>query len=390
MDPRPPRSELELPSGTDVVSALQRVLRLPCVADKSFLVTIGDRSVSGLVTRDQMVGPWQVPVADCAVTAADHYGFAGEAMAVGERSPVAVLDPAASARMAVGEALTNVAAAGIGSLSQAVLSANWMADSGRDDTALHDAVRAAALEFCPELGLPIPVGKDSLSMRTAWREGSRERVVGAPLSLVASAFAPVADVRRALTPVLARDSGNRLVLVDLGLGRSRLGGSALAQVFSAPGGEPPDADAGVLKSFFDAFQSLIEDGVVLAYHDRSDGGLAVTVCEMAFAGRAEIRIDLTPLGPDPMRALFCEELGGVLQVRDRDAATVLERLRAVPRLAPYVHEIGEAGRGLPDSFRAPRGDGPRHGSRRSAPDLVADELPNAGASRRSAVRPRSL
>ncbi|MCY4452954.1 MAG: phosphoribosylformylglycinamidine synthase [Immundisolibacterales bacterium] len=336
------RMELELPGGTDVPAALQRVLRLPCVADKSFLVTIGDRSVSGLVARDQMVGPWQVPVADCAVTAADHCGFAGEAMAVGERAPVAVLDPAASARMAIGEALTNVAAAGIGSLSEAVLSANWMADAGRDDTALHDAVRAAALELCPELGVPIPVGKDSLSMRTAWREGSRERVVSAPLSLVASAFAPVADVRRALTPVLAKDSGNRLVLVDLGLGRGRLGGSALAQVCCAPGGEPPDADAGVLKGFFDSFQSLVEDGLVLAYHDRSDGGLAVTVCEMAFAGRAGVRIDLTPLGPDPMRVLFCEELGAVLQVHGRDAAAVLERLRAVPRLASHVHAIGEA------------------------------------------------
>ena len=340
--PAPARRELELPSGTDVLAALGRVLHLPCVADKSFLVTIGDRSVSGLVARDQMVGPWQVPVADCAVTAADHHGFTGEAMAIGERSPVAVLDPAASARMAIGEALTNLAAAGIGSLSEAVLSANWMADSGRDDTALHDAVRSAALEFCPQLGVPIPVGKDSLSMRTAWREGSRERVVSAPLSLVASAFAPVADVRRALTPVPERDAGNRLVLVDLGLGRNRLGGSALAQVFSASQGTPPDADAGVLKGFFDAFQSLIEDDIVLAYHDRSDGGLAVTLCEMAFAGRAEIRIDLTPLGPDPMPALFSEELGGVLQVRGRDAAAVLERLRAVPRLAPHVHAIGEA------------------------------------------------
>ena len=332
-----------LPAGIDAISILGRVLRLPCVADKTFLVTIGDRSVSGLVVRDQMVGPWQVPVADCAVTAADHLRFAGEAMAMGERSPLAVLDPAASARVAIGEALTNLAAAGVGALSAAVLSANWMADAGRDDTALHDAVRAAALDFCPRLGIPIAVGKDSLSMRTAWRDGGRERVVSAPLSLVVSAFAPVADVRRTVVPVLATEARNRLVFADLGLGRDRLGGSALAQVLGLRGGDPPDVDdADVLRGFFDVVQELIEEEAVLAYHDRSDGGLAATLCEMAFAGRAGLRIDVTPLGPSPLPALFAEELGAVLQVRAPDAASVLKRLRAVPRLAPYVHSIGEA------------------------------------------------
>ena len=331
-----------LPAGLDARSILGRVLQLPCVADKTFLVTIGDRSVSGLVVRDQMVGPWQVPVADCAVTAADHLGFAGEAMAMGERSPLAVLDPGASARMAIGEALTNLAPAGVGALHEVVLSANWMADAGRDDTALHDAVRAAALELCPELGIPIPVGKDSLSMRTAWRDGGRERAVSAPVSLVVSAFAPVGDVRRALVPMLAKEAGNRLVFADLGLGRNRLGGSALAQVFGIRGGDPPDVEAQVLRGFFDAVQALVSEGLVLAYHDRSDGGLAATLCEMAFAGRAGLRIDLTPLGPEPLPALFSEELGAALQVRARDTVRVLERLRAVPRLAPHVHSIGEA------------------------------------------------
>ena len=336
------REPFALPAKAEPRSLLDRVLRLPCVADKTFLVTIGDRSVSGLVARDQMVGPWQVPVADCAVTLADHLGFAGEAMAMGERAPLAVLDPAASARMAIGEALTNLAAAGVETLGAAVLSANWMADAGRDDTALHDAVRAAALEFCPRLGIPIPVGKDSLSMRTAWRDAGRERVVSAPLSLVVSAFAPVRDVRRTVVPVLATEAGNRLLFADLGGGRNRLGGSALAQVTGARGGDPPDVEAEVLRGFFDVVQALIAEGVVLAYHDRSDGGLATTLCEMAFAGRAGVHVDLAPLGPDPLSALFTEELGAVLQVLSRDARPVLARLRAVPGLAGHVHSLGEA------------------------------------------------
>ena len=339
----PAPSEPALPTGLDAEEALHRVLRLPCVADKTFLVTIGDRTVSGLAVRDQMVGRWQVPVSDCAVVAADHDGFHGEAMAMGERAPLSVLDPAASARMAVGEALTNLAAAGVGALSSVVLSANWMADAAGDAAALYDAVRAVGMELCPALGVPIPVGKDSLSMRTEWREGGRARVVSAPLSLVVSAFAPVPDVRRTLTPVLARDGGNRLVFADLGLGRNRVGGSALAQVFGdVRGGTPPDAEPGLLRGFFDAVQSLIGRGLVLAYHDRSDGGLAAALCEMAFAGRAGLRVDLTPLGADPLSALFAEELGAVLQVRPEDAGAALRTLRAVPRLGRHVHVIGEA------------------------------------------------
>ena len=340
--PRRPPSGPALPAGLDVTQALHRVLRLPCVADKTFLVTIGDRTVSGLVVRDQMVGPWQVPIADCAVIAADHEGCSGEAMALGERSPLAVLDPAASARMAVGEALTNLAAAGAGKLSNVALSANWMADPREDALALYDAVRAVGTEFCPALGVSIPAGKDSLSMRTAWREGSRDRAVSAPLSLVVSAFAPVADVRRALTPMPVREDDTRLVFADLGFGGNRLGGSALTQVFGGTqGGAPPDAEADALRGFFDAMQSLIGDGLVLAYHDRSDGGLAATLCEMAFAGRVGLRIDSSPLGGPALSALFAEELGAVLQVRGKDAGTVLERLRAAPGLAPHVHPIGE-------------------------------------------------
>ena len=342
---RPPPSEPELPAGLDAAAALDRVLRLPCVADKTFLVTIGDRTVSGLAARDQMVGPWQVPVADCAAVAAGHRDHAGEAMAMGERPPLAVIDPAAAARMAVGEALTNLAAAGVGALSSVVLSANWMADAGEDGAALHDAVRAVGMEFCPALGVPIPVGKDSLSMRVAWFDDGRARSMSAPLSLVVTAFAPVADVRRVLTPMLVRDAPNRLVFADLGRGRNRIGASALAQVFGLPAAAPPDADADVLRGFFDAAQSLLGGDLVLAYHDRSDGGLAAALCEMAFAGRAGLRIDLTPLGPEPLRALFTEELGAVLQVRAPDADAVLRRLRAVPGLERHVHVIGEADAG---------------------------------------------
>ncbi len=340
-------------SGIDAKEALERVLRLPCVADKTFLVTIGDRTVSGLVARDQMVGPWQVPVADCAVTAAGYDGYEGEAMAMGERAPLAVLDAAASARMAVGEALTNLASAGVDRLASVVLSANWMADAGADDDPLYEAVRAVGLELCPALGVPIPVGKDSLSMRTTWRgEDGGARTVAAPLSLVVSAFAPVADVRRALTPEPVRDDdGALLVFADLGLGRNRLGGSALAQVFPATDGAmrafpspydaPPDVEEPeVLRGFFDALSDLLADGLALACHDRSDGGLAAALCEMAFAGRTGLRIDLTALGPEPLAALFCEELGVVVQVRADRAGEVLARLRAVPRLEAHVHVLG--------------------------------------------------
>ncbi|MFQ5993746.1 MAG: phosphoribosylformylglycinamidine synthase [Acidiferrobacterales bacterium] len=307
----------------DVKEAAYRVLRLPAVADKTFLITIGDRTVSGLVCRDQMVGPWQVPVADVAVTASSYQGVTGEVMAIGERTPVALIDPAASGRMAVGEALTNLAAARIEKLPDVKLSANWMAAAGHpgEDAALFDTVRAVAEELCPALGVSIPVGKDSLSMKTMWcdAEGT-ERAVTAPLSLVVSAFAPVLDVTKTLTPALRHDCGPTVLLVlDLGKSRNRLGGSALTQVYNQTGHVAPDIDdPRVPKLFFHVIQALNELGHVVAYHDRSDGGLFATVCEMAFAGRTGVSLDLTALGRDPVAALFSEELGAVLQVpRDR-------------------------------------------------------------------------
>jgi phosphoribosylformylglycinamidine synthase len=306
------------------------------VADKTFLVTIGDRTVGGLCSRDPMVGPWQVPVADCATTLLAFEGYAGEAFAIGERSPLAVLDAPASGRMAVAEALTNLAAAPVRSLSRVKLSANWMAAAGSpgEDAALYDTVKAVALELCPKLGVGIPVGKDSLSMRTSWRDGDRAREVRAPLSLVVSAFAPCEDVRGAWTPQLRGDQGaTELMLVDLGAGRSRLGGSILAQVFGETGQEPPDVvNPGDLRALFEALAELRREGLVLAYHDRSDGGLFVTLAEMAFAGRTGLRVDLAALtGPqaEPKRllaALFSEELGVVLQTRFSERGRVLALL----------------------------------------------------------------
>jgi len=314
----------------DLTEAARRVLQLPGVADKTFLITIGDRSVTGLVARDQMVGPWQVPVSDVAVTASDYHGYTGEAMAVGERTPLALVDHAASARMAVGEALTNIAAARIPALADIVLSANWMAPAGHpgEDAGLYEAVRAVGLELCPALGLAIPVGKDSMSMKTVWQEGGEERSVTAPLSLIVSAFARVADVRRTLTPQLRTDCGDTdLVLIDLGKGRHRLGGSALAQVYKQVGHQAPDLDdPQAFKAFFAAVQDLNERGLLLAYHDRSDGGLFAAVCEMAFAGHCGVRVGLDELGEDPVAALFAEELGAVVQVRHSDVDEVLQWL----------------------------------------------------------------
>jgi len=332
------------PGALSIAQAAERVLRLPAVAGKQFLITIGDRTVSGLVCRDQMVGPWQVPVADCAITLADHLGHAGEAMAIGERSPLALLDAPASGRMAIGEALTNLAAAGIDALDDVVLSANWMAACGHpgEDAHLYDTVRAVGMELCPALGICIPVGKDSLSMKTLWRDAHGEHAVIAPVSLVVSAFAPLGDVRRHATPQLARDAGSVLLLVDLGQGRNRLGGSALAQVQGTMGGDPPDLDdPPAFRHFFDAVQRLLREKLLLAYHDRSDGGLFAVVCEMCFASRAGVQLTLDALDAAPHAALFNEELGAVLQVRAQDVARVAAVLRAHPGLADHVHIIGQ-------------------------------------------------
>jgi phosphoribosylformylglycinamidine synthase len=299
-----------------LLEALSRVLANPTVADKGFLISIGDRTVTGLVCRDQMVGPWQVPVADCAVTATAFDVHTGEAMSLGERSPVAVNSAAASARLAVGEALTNIAAAQIGELGRVNLSANWMAAPAvpGDGAALYDAVRAVGMELCPQLGITIPTGKDSMSMSTVWKDGDKQKRVTAPVSLIVTAFAPCADIRLSLTPQLRQEPGSVLLLVDLGHGKNRLGGSMLAQVYSQMGEETPDVDSPEeLKSFFKAIQELGRDKLLLAYHDRSDGGLVTSAIEMAFAGHVGVDLEL-PAGSEPFAALFNEELGALLQV----------------------------------------------------------------------------
>jgi phosphoribosylformylglycinamidine synthase len=336
----------------DLKEAAFRVLRLPSVASKSFLITIGDRSVGGMTARDQFVGPWQVPVADVAVTAMGYDTNLGECFAMGERTPIALLDAPASGRMAVGEAITNLAAAQVSDLGQVKLSANWMAAAGHgaEDAALFDTVKAVGLEFCPALGVSIPVGKDSLSMRTKWNDGGQEKMVVAPLSLIATAFAPCADARNTLTPRLRSDEGGEteLILIDLGQGKNRLGGSALAQVHGVSGDVPPDADAALLKAFFAAIQTLRPR--ILAYHDRADGGLFATVAEMCFAGHLGVSLNLDALCYDPLMndvdgiermpqlldgrmrdrmvaALFNEELGAVIQVRRAARTAVMQTLR---------------------------------------------------------------
>ncbi|EDB2732625.1 phosphoribosylformylglycinamidine synthase, partial [Salmonella enterica subsp. enterica serovar Enteritidis] len=326
-----------------IADAVNRVLHLPTVAEKTFLVTIGDRTVTGMVARDQMVGPWQVPVADCAVTTASLDSYYGEAMSIGERAPVALLDFAASARLAVGEALTNIAATQIGDIKRIKLSANWMAAAGHpgEDAGLYDAVKAVGEELCPQLGLTIPVGKDSMSMKTRWQEGNEQREMTSPLSLVISAFARVEDVRHTLTPQLSTED-NALLLIDLGKGHNALGATALAQVYRQLGDKPADVrDVAQLKGFYDAMQALVAARKLLAWHDRSDGGLLVTLAEMAFAGHCGVQVDIAALGDDHLAALFNEELGGVIQVRaeDRDA---VEALLAQYGLADCVHYLGQA------------------------------------------------
>jgi len=309
-------------TGIGLDEAIERVLRMPAVAGKAFLIHIGDRSVGGLCARDQLVGPWQVPVADCALTLADFEGYAGEAMAMGERAPIAVLDGAASARMALGEAITNLIAAPVDQLEEIRLSANWMAAIGHagEDAALFDAVQAVSLQLCPALGISIPVGKDSLSMRTLWRDGDREQRTIAPVSLIVSAFARVGDVRNALTPQLRMDADDtELWLIDLGAGRDRLGGSVLTQAYERGGGVPPDFENPErLRSLFDTIRAAREKNLLLAYHDRSDGGVIVTLLEMAFAGHCGLEVFLDGWADSTLRALFNEELGAVVQVRVDD------------------------------------------------------------------------
>lgn len=335
------KPELNL-EGISVEDAVERVLKLPTVASKNFLITIGDRSVTGLVARDQMVGPWQVPVADCAVTLSDHHGFTGEAMSMGERSPLALIDAPASGRMAVGEAITNIAAASIDRLSDIKLSANWMAACGHtgEDALLYDTVRTVGMELCPDLGIAIPVGKDSLSMKTVWQDDGETKAVTSPLSLIVTAFAPVSDAAKTCTPQLRTDHGDSdLIYIDLGKGQNRLAASALAQVYSQVGHHGPDLDSpAVIKQFFYAIQQLKQDDLLLAYHDRSDGGLITTLCEMAFAGHCGVDINLVGLG-DALPVLFNEELGAVIQARHCDVEDVLAILRE-QGLSHCSHVIG--------------------------------------------------
>ncbi len=302
--------------GVSLAESVERVLTFPAVGSKSFLITIGDRSVTGMVARDQMVGPWQVPVADCAVTTVSLDSHEGEAMAMGERTPVALLSGPASGRIAVAEALTNLLAAPIGSLGDIKLSANWMcaADHAGDDAILYDTVAAVGLEFCPALGITIPVGKDSMSMRTAWQDAGEDRAVTAPVSLIVSAFAPCGDVREVLTPALLPREDTVLLLIDLGRGQDRLGGSVLAQVWSQLGQTPPDVAPQDMRALFDFLLALKSKDWILAYHDRSDGGLLVSLLEMAFAGRCGLQVDLTVDREAAAARLFSEEIGAVIQV----------------------------------------------------------------------------
>jgi phosphoribosylformylglycinamidine synthase len=353
------------PTSVELKDAAYRVLRLPSVADKTFLISIGDRSVGGLTARDQMVGPWQVPVADVAVTLMGYQGYLGEAFAMGERTPLAVLDAPASGRMAIGEALTNIAAAGIEKLGDVKLSANWMAAAGApgEDARLFDTVRAVS-DLCQSIGVSIPVGKDSLSMRSAWDDKGEKKQVISPLSLIVTGFALVQDARRTLTPQLVLDAGETdLLLIDLGAGKNRLGASALAQVFNATGSDAPDVDDPArLAAFFGAVQKLAGDNLLLSYHDRSDGGLFAAVTEMAFAAHCGVSIDMDGLCYDPlmndvdgnekkpnllggrsfellMRALFNEELGAVVQIRRAERDKVMTILRAAG-LGACSHFIG--------------------------------------------------
>lgn len=348
-----------------LAEAVSRVLRHPTVASKNFLITIGDRSVGGLCSRDQLVGPWQVPVADCAVTLADYEGVRGEAMAMGERTPLAMLNAPASGRMAVAESLTNLVAADVLGIHDIKLSANWMAACGVEgqDAALFDTVTAVS-QWCQQLGLAIPVGKDSLSMRTAWDEEGEERDVIAPVSLIVTAFAQVGDVRKTLTPQLRTDIGDSsLILIDLGFGQQRMGASILAQAFNQVGEQTPDIDnAELLLAFFHEIRSLHNDGLIHAYHDRSDGGLLATIAEMGFASKTGISLNIDMLTIDPhaadwgdykirpeqvavqrdeltLKALFNEEAGAVIQVQQAQRDVVLQRLRDAG-LSAYSHVIG--------------------------------------------------
>lgn len=325
--------------GITITKAVERVLQIPSVASKKFLITIGDRSVTGLITKDQMVGPWQIPVSDVAVAASSFDTKRGEAMAMGERTPVALINGPASARMAIGEAITNIMSADIPSLSNIKLSANWMAAAGhgQEDYKLYQTVKSVGLDFCPSLNIAIPVGKDSLSMRTVWQDGKDNKSVSSPLSVIISAFSTVNNVDKTLTPLLDVSKPTSLIFVDLGFGKARLGGSAFLQAYSQVGDTAPDIDPQTLKLYFKAIKLLKNKDLLLAYHDRSDGGLLTTLCEMAFASKTGLNIDISKLkGETNLHKLFTEELGAVIQVSKKDEKTVLKLLNSYMAESSFV------------------------------------------------------
>ena len=327
----------------DFKEVTERLLKLPTIASKNFLITIGDRSITGMVTRDQMVGPWQVPVANAGITCSDYTNYTGEAMASGERPPVALINPEASARLAISEAITNIACAKIESISDIKLSANWMSAAGHpgEDASLYAAVEAVGLKLCPQLGIAVPVGKDSMSMKTVWEEEGESKAVISPMSVNITAFAPVEDVRKTATPQLRTDLGEtELLVVDLGRGQNRMGGSCLAQVYNQIGEEAPDLDhAKNLGSLFRSIQRLLKNDLILAYHDRSDGGLLVTLLEMAFAGHCGLKVDVSALGTEPVSALCTEEIGVVIQVKKADKEKV-KTIFSDFQLTYWTHWIG--------------------------------------------------
>ncbi|RKO92618.1 phosphoribosylformylglycinamidine synthase [Blyttiomyces helicus] len=347
----PPLAPFKLPAGATISDAASRILHLPAVASKSFLITIGDRCVTGMVARDQMVGPWQVPVADVAVTFASYTGVEGQAMAMGERTPLAIVNAAASARMAVAESLTNLAAADVLDLATVRLSANWMSAAAHpgEGAALYQGVQAVGMDLCPKLGLTIPVGKDSMSMKTRWTaDDGKLKEVTAPLSLIVTAYGPATDAVATLTPELRTDVGEEtlLLFLDLGCGKQRLGGSCIAQVYNQVGKDAPDVESTeLIKAFWAAMGTLRKGGegkaLALAYHDRSDGGLFATIVEMCFAGHVGCEVDVSKLGADAIDILFNEELGAVIQVR----ASALDRVQAILKGAGYaaecVHVLGK-------------------------------------------------
>jgi len=351
---KPPKTKLEITSeqksiiddglkGIDIEEAALKILRFPTVADKTFLIHIGDRTVGGLVSQDQFVGPWQVPVSDVAVTLKDHFGVQGEAMAMGERSPIAVHNAAASGRIAVGEAITNILSAPIGDIADIKLSANWMSSimTDRLKQDLYETVEAISVDFCSKIGITIPVGKDSLSMQTSWVNEEKQYKNTAPLSLVISAFSPIDDVNNVITPQLKDKSESILLLIDLGQGQNRMGGSCLSQIYNRSLGETPDIEnPEVLKKFFNAITKLKSRMLIQAYHDRSDGGLFACVSEMAFAGNMGLDLSLEAANQEELlKLLFSEELGCVIQIQNGDLDDVLDILNEAS-LSNSIYPIG--------------------------------------------------